>query len=324
MVPPFSHRVSRVQWYSGSSQLPFPFAYETFTLCGGPSHALLLGSSMLYAVQTPAIFLRPVWPLPRSLATTCGISVDFFSSPYLDVSVQAVPRAHLWIQCTLTGLQPAGFPHSDIHGSMPAFGSPWLFADCCVLRRLLVPRHSPCALCSLTIFSRFGFRLCVRITWFFGLFLDDNLFVVHMISHMVTLSITILPSLSLFSFQGTITDFRSQISDFRVSLLMSDVCFLLSALVGSTSSHTLPNSLCVSRRFAPQAFTWLRSGLFTLCFQKASFPNCLRIDPLVGSSGLEPPTSRLSGVRSNHLSYKPIRLMVVSTTRLFNSDDLSS
>ena len=45
---------------------------------------------------------------------------------------------------------------------------------------------------------------------------------------------------------------------------------------------------------------------------------------LVGTSGLEPPTSRLSGVRSNHLSYKPIRLMVVSTTRLFNSDDLSS
>ena len=28
--------------------------------------------------------------------------------------------------------------------------------------------------------------------------------------------------------------------------------------------------------------------------------------PLVGSSGLEPPTSRLSGARSNHLSYEPI------------------
>ena len=27
---------------------------------------------------------------------------------------------------------------------------------------------------------------------------------------------------------------------------------------------------------------------------------------LVGSSGLEPPTSRLSGVRSNHLSYEPL------------------
>ena len=27
---------------------------------------------------------------------------------------------------------------------------------------------------------------------------------------------------------------------------------------------------------------------------------------LVGSSGLEPPTLRLSGVRSNHLSYEPL------------------
>ena len=38
----------------------------------------------------------PVWPLPRSLATTGGISFDFFSSPYLDVSVQAVPFVYLF------------------------------------------------------------------------------------------------------------------------------------------------------------------------------------------------------------------------------------
>ena len=37
-----------------------------------------------------------VWPLPRSLATTGGISVDVFSSPYLDVSVQAVPHVLLF------------------------------------------------------------------------------------------------------------------------------------------------------------------------------------------------------------------------------------
>ena len=47
---------------------------------------------------TPKVFLPLVWPLPRSLATTGGISVDFFSSPYLDVSVQAVPLIYLWIQ----------------------------------------------------------------------------------------------------------------------------------------------------------------------------------------------------------------------------------
>ena len=34
----------------------------------------------------------------------------------------------------------------------------------------------------------------------------------------------------------------------------------------------------------------------------------LSYTPKVGLSGLEPPTSRLSGVRSNRLSYKPIKL----------------
>ena len=30
---------------------------------------------------------------------------------------------------------------------------------------------------------------------------------------------------------------------------------------------------------------------------------------MVGLRGLEPPTSRLSGVRSNHLSYKPMKFV---------------
>ena len=47
--------------------------------------------------KTPTEFLPLVWPLPLSLATTHRISVDFSSSPYLDVSVQAVPLHKLWI-----------------------------------------------------------------------------------------------------------------------------------------------------------------------------------------------------------------------------------
>ena len=34
---------------------------------------------------------------------------------------------------------------------------------------------------------------------------------------------------------------------------------------------------------------------------------------VVGLSGLEPPTSPLSGVRSNHLSYKPIKVFLLVT-----------
>ena len=104
MVPPYSHRVSRVRRYSGFSWLLSVFAYETFTLFGGPSHVLLLTFSIPSAVRTPKVLLLSVWPLPRSLATTCGISVDFFSSPYLDVSVQAVPLIYLFIQYMMYGL----------------------------------------------------------------------------------------------------------------------------------------------------------------------------------------------------------------------------
>ncbi len=48
---------------------------------------------------------------------------------------------------------PDGLPHSDICGSMAMCASPQLFAACHVLHRLMVPRHSPCALCNLTILT---------------------------------------------------------------------------------------------------------------------------------------------------------------------------
>ena len=54
------------------------------------------------------------------------------------------------IQCTLHGYCPCGLPHSEIPGSMDICSSPRLIAACHVLHRLLMPRHSPCALSSLT------------------------------------------------------------------------------------------------------------------------------------------------------------------------------
>ena len=39
---------------------------------------------------------------------------------------------------------------------------------------------------------------------------------------------------------------------------------------------------------------------------------------MVGLGGLEPPTSRLSGVRSNHLSYKPILSLAVTDYIILN------
>ena len=115
MVPPYSHRVSRVRRYSGYNLSTSLFAYETITLSGVSSHTLQLSYVVRDAVRTPQVLLPVVWPLPRSLATTKGISVDVFSSPYLDVSVQAVPSVYLWIQYKVTGLDssrvsPFGYP----------------------------------------------------------------------------------------------------------------------------------------------------------------------------------------------------------------------
>ena len=150
MVLPCSHRVSRVRRYSGYSLSVFSFVYGTLTLCGWLSHAIRLDTSDRDASPYPRNQCPLVWPTPRSLATTCGISVDVFSSPYLDVSVQAVPHVHLLVQCTLTRYCRAGLPHSEISGSSLICSYPKLIAACRVLHRLLMPRHSPCALSSLT------------------------------------------------------------------------------------------------------------------------------------------------------------------------------
>ena len=54
------------------------------------------------------------------------------------------------IQRTLLWYCHSGFPHSEISGSQLICSSPKLIAACHVLHRLLMPRHSPCALSSLT------------------------------------------------------------------------------------------------------------------------------------------------------------------------------
>ena len=92
-----------------------------------------------------------VWALSISLAATLEIDkFSFSSSPYLDVSVQAVPLHTLWIGVWMHEVCSCGFPHSDICGSVDICSSPQLFAAYHVFLRLLVPRHPPCALFCLT------------------------------------------------------------------------------------------------------------------------------------------------------------------------------
>ena len=113
---------------------PVPFCYQRSCLMQSEPH----GARTM------------VWALPRSLAATYGIILIFSSSGYLDVSVHRVPCLKLCIYLRSTGVFPAGFPHSDICGSMCICHSPQLFAAYHVFLRLSVPRHPPCALSCLT------------------------------------------------------------------------------------------------------------------------------------------------------------------------------
>ena len=150
MVPAHSIKVSRVSMYSGYCHVNFPFAYGAFTLSGRLSQNLSARIVESIMRSEPRNARISVWPLSLSLAATYEIDVSFSSSPYLDVSVQAVPLLTLCIGVRMTGVFPAGFPHSDIHGSKDICSSPWLFAAYHVFLRLLVPRHPPCALFCLT------------------------------------------------------------------------------------------------------------------------------------------------------------------------------
>ena len=142
----------------------------------------------------------------------------------------------LWIHKRMTEYCSAGFPHSDILGSMAAFASPGLFVDRYVLHRLPMPRHSPCALISLTF--------------------------VRIMCPLVLVNFSTRLYCSVYPFQ-------------KINWIF----------------------VTLSRCFH---FT------FT-CIQFSRY--------MVGLRGLEPPTSRLSGVRSNHLSYKP--MLVSASGRRF-------
>ena len=111
MVPPASHRISRVPRYSGTCSL-------LSTSLTGLSPSLVNLSRffrspivVLCRPATPSVRRPSVWPLPSSLATTKGIEFSFFSSGYLDVSLPRVPSYE---------------PMDSVHGdwALPQPGSP--------------------------------------------------------------------------------------------------------------------------------------------------------------------------------------------------------
>ena len=96
VVHPVSHGVSRVPRYSGTrlTEIGFRLRVSHPLWMAFPYHSANL--SCRCAGPQPRRINPPVWPLPISLATTFGISVDVFSSHYLDVSVQAVSHVRIF------------------------------------------------------------------------------------------------------------------------------------------------------------------------------------------------------------------------------------
>ena len=122
------------------------------SLAGFPK-AVPLTLKSLSAVRNPRMHASWFRLFPFRSPLLWKSHVVFFSSGYLDVSVHQVPDAWLCIHHTTTEVCSARFPHSEISGSKCICHSPKLFAAYHVFHRLLVPRHPPCALSSLTNFT---------------------------------------------------------------------------------------------------------------------------------------------------------------------------
>ena len=137
-----------------------PAVLAQFSLTGlspslaGLSRTVLLTSLVTFAVRTPECSHSGLgsFPFARRYSGNhyCFLFLRLlrcFSSP----GSLCTPIQLALIQCTVTEGSSAGFPHSDICGSMDICSSPQLFAAYHVFLRLLVPRHPPCALFSLTL-----------------------------------------------------------------------------------------------------------------------------------------------------------------------------
>ena len=109
MVPPDSPRVSRFRGYSGIPLATFRFRVRGYhPLCRTfPGASTSVQHTVMWLLQ-PHPKRGMVWAIPRSLAATYGVSFDFLSYGYLDVSV---PRVGFLFRMTLAcRVSPFGHP----------------------------------------------------------------------------------------------------------------------------------------------------------------------------------------------------------------------
>ena len=162
MVPPASHEVPRVSWYSG-----YRFGSHVISPTGlSPSMGEL---SISFGYHIAVLLMRsynpanaPPWKLqaPTTLGTPIAKHWRFGLFPFRSSLLREsrlisfppgteifhfpgfAPFAYVFSEWYLD-ITPGGLPHSEIHGSTDAYSSPWLIAVSRVLHRPLMPRHPP-------------------------------------------------------------------------------------------------------------------------------------------------------------------------------------
>ncbi len=157
MVLPDSHRISRVPWYSGyrpeSAQFSVTGLSPSMADFSKPVHltdGLVTPNGRSY--NPPVLSkTKPGFGLFRVRSPLLAESLLFSLPPGTEMfHFSGLARARLCVQRAVMGVYPIGFPHSEIPGSKPVYGSPRLIAVSHVLHRLSAPRHPPYALSSLT------------------------------------------------------------------------------------------------------------------------------------------------------------------------------
>ena len=155
---------------------------------------------------------------------------------------RAFPSYAYLIQRTIRRYCLRGFPHSEISGSTDICSSPKLIAACHVLRRLLMPRHSPCALYSLTLRDILVLllELCRQSTGYFR----KIVIVTHIFSDVPQLKFTTFSTsvetfccLAFITFQYIVQFSRCNYSFRVIAVLLSQNCNLSSEYSSSTTER---------------------------------------------------------------------------------------
>ena len=234
-----------------------------------------------------------------------------------------------------------GLPHSEIHGSKLILSSPWLIAEYHVFHRLLLPRHPPNALFALDLIQKKSdLRLndAKLVHQASHLPVKSHTFPLKHMSVCLNCWATLLLlglvylTWTTCSFQPSIlkgTRGKGWIQKLSTSLNLLhqiEIIPLLRAIKqcwylylskrcqcvqsdGETQTIVLRDLIKTCYMVEPSGIEPLTSWMQirrSPIWAKAPYTPYPKIDALmVGRGGLEPPTSRLSGVRSNHLSYRP-------------------